>query len=321
MTISVCMGTYNGEKFITEQLECLHKQTRQPDEVILCDDGSGDKTVELIEAFLREHQLHNWKLIQNEKNLGYPENFYRVMEKCTCDVVFLADQDDIWVTEKLEKMAEILETTPECRIVSCKFGLIDAQGESIHALMNPSVSHESAKLTAIGLKQVFGKYEWPGMVLAYRRDWLQKKMEERKLDAGLQIPHDICICSLAAEENGFYQIDQVLAFHRRHDNNTAKEEHRVSKLLNKSRKVEEILKYNQMLYEFREKGVLVQPDSLEILSRKIVSMEGRLEALLSGKRRKVLANAWRQRKYTRAATLVCDLKIVGDKQFDNSAYL
>ena len=80
MRISVCMGVYNGEKYIKEQLESIRLQTRQPDEVILCDDRSTDTTCQVVDEYLTEHsELTGWSFLHNEKNLGYPENFYHVM--------------------------------------------------------------------------------------------------------------------------------------------------------------------------------------------------------------------------------------------------
>ena len=84
MRISVCMGVYNGEKYIKEQLESIRLQTRQPDEVILCDDRSTDTTCQVVDEYLTEHsELTGWSFLHNEKNLGYPENFYHVMDCCT----------------------------------------------------------------------------------------------------------------------------------------------------------------------------------------------------------------------------------------------
>ena len=76
MTISVCMCTYNGEKYILPQLESIHAQTVAPDEVIICDDNSTDQTVSIIRDFIKEHGLEDtWSLHCNEENKGYPGNF------------------------------------------------------------------------------------------------------------------------------------------------------------------------------------------------------------------------------------------------------
>lgn len=312
MTISLCMGIYNGEKYIEEQLNSILRQTRKADEVILCDDGSTDGTVEAVRGFIERNGLgDNWKLYCNQKNRGYPGNFYYAMSLCTMDAVFLADQDDIWAATKLERMCNVLEQHPEAKLAACKFGLIDSADEKIHALMSPSHSLGTGKLQQIGLFDIFYKYEWPGMVLAYRNAWYLEWEKRHGGHENLQIPHDIFLCAMAAEEGAFLQLDAELAYHRRHEDNTAAEEHRIGKLLQKDRKLWEIEKYLRMLQEFEKCQVLQTAEGKRILRGKIHAMEGRYEALQSGKISQVLRRAFRDRRYVRIATVVCDLLIVG----------
>ena len=117
--ISVCMGIYNGEKYIAQQLQSIMNQTRKADEVILCDDRSTDNTVKIAEKFIEENELADtWKIHQNIQNKGYPYNFYYVMGLCKGDIVFLADQDDVWDVHKIEKMSHIMETHEEIQLLA-----------------------------------------------------------------------------------------------------------------------------------------------------------------------------------------------------------
>lgn len=314
MTVSVCMGVYNGERYIEEQLKSILSQTRQADEVILCDDNSTDKTVEIIRNFIKHYDLQNkWKLYKNEVNKGYPGNFYYAMKLAAGDIVFLADQDDVWHEKKLELMCQAFEEDRDAVALSCKFGLINGEGKNIHTLMSPTHSTGTGKLRDVTLREVFYKCQWPGMVLAYRNEWYKRRVEPLTLvkEGGfLQIPHDFLICATAAEEDGFRQMDSELAFHRRHDQNTGKEEHHISKLLDKQRKQEEIEDYLEILKNFDTAGILKTPEGREAHRQKTVSMQGRLKALQSGKISAVLHNAWENRKEVRIATIVCDLLIV-----------
>ena len=80
MTVSVAIALYNGSRFIEEQLDSLRTQTVMPNEVIMCDDGSTDNTVEIVKAYIEKYNLQeNWKIYINEKNLGYAKNFYHAM--------------------------------------------------------------------------------------------------------------------------------------------------------------------------------------------------------------------------------------------------
>ena len=78
MKISVAMCTYNGETYILEQLKSIINQTKQVDEIIICDDCSSDQTTTLVENALNNTSI-NYKLIKNEKNMGFKKNFYKVL--------------------------------------------------------------------------------------------------------------------------------------------------------------------------------------------------------------------------------------------------
>lgn len=315
MTTSVCMGIYNGEKFIEKQLFSIFCQTKRPEEVILVDDGSTDATVHIVQQFIDKYGLKDtWKLIVNAENKGYPQNFYYAMSLCTQEVVFLADQDDIWDAKKLEKMCAVLEVFDTAKAVCCKFGLVDEKENNIRTIMRPTFSHGTDTVRNISVKDVFYKCEWPGMVLAYRREWYSQCLAEwqsrQRIPEKITIPHDLLICVWAAEAEGFVQMDEELAWHRRHENNAGGEEHRVKRLLNKDRKLREIENYCHILDFFGENKVLFTENGRAALRTKKDSMEGRYEALVSGKIGKVLENAWIRRKEIRLATLLCDVMIV-----------
>ena len=104
---SVAMCTYNGARFIGEQLASIAAQTRLPDELVVCDDRSTDRTVECIREFVRNAPFPV-RLIQNEKNLGSTKNFERAIDLCTGDFIALADQDDVWLPEKLHRLESAL---------------------------------------------------------------------------------------------------------------------------------------------------------------------------------------------------------------------
>lgn len=309
MKVSVCMATYNGAKYIGQQLESILCQSRQPDEVILCDDGSADETVQIIQKFIGDNGLGDtWKLYQNAQNRGYPGNFYYAMGLCSGEVVFLADQDDLWHREKLGHMCRVFADHPEASVVCCKLSLIDGEGADIHSIMAPTrETNKQGKegLRRVGIEDVFYKCEWPGMVMAYRREWYQRRQR-----GSSKIPHDFLICARAAEEGGFYQMDEILACHRRHDSNAGGEEHRLNRLLQRERKLKEVRDYLQILQAFAGEDVLQTEAGKAALRRKTASMQGRYEALRSGRLGQVLRNAGRHWRETRFKTLVCDVLIV-----------
>ena len=306
MTVSVCMGTYNGETYIEQQLNTILRQTKAPEEVILCDDGSTDNTVSIIERFIRKNGLDGkWKLYRNKINKGYPSNFYYACSLCNEEIVFLADQDDLWKNDKIEKMCRVMEKNPGAKSVCCKFNLMDEKEQEIHSIMAPTHAHETGEVRNVPVEEIFYKCQWPGMVMAYRRDWYESWTK-----GNYQIPHDFLIAARAAEEGGFFQLDETLAYHRRHDHNTGGEEHHIRKLLNRDRKLKEIRDYLQILQQFLKEEVLATHTAKLLLNRKTTVMQQREAALQSGRISAVIKNAWKNRKYVRLATAVCDVIIV-----------
>ena len=92
MKKSLVIAVYNGEKYLIEQLNSVLNQTEKLDEVILIDDLSTDQSFNIIKKFIEQNNLSTWKLIKNEKNLGYKGNFRKGLELVSGDVIFLSDQ-------------------------------------------------------------------------------------------------------------------------------------------------------------------------------------------------------------------------------------
>jgi glycosyltransferase involved in cell wall biosynthesis len=101
------MCTYNGARFVGEQLASIAAQTRPPDELVVCDDRSTDETLECIREFARTAPFAV-RVFENEKNIGSTKNFERAIELCEGDFIAVADQDDVWLPEKIQRLEEIL---------------------------------------------------------------------------------------------------------------------------------------------------------------------------------------------------------------------
>lgn len=96
--VSVVMTTYNGQKYLREQMDSLREQTMPIDEVIIMDDCSTDHTPDLVSAYIKEYDLKGWNLVQNEQNQGWKKNFKSGFDLATGNYIFPCDQDDIWHT-------------------------------------------------------------------------------------------------------------------------------------------------------------------------------------------------------------------------------
>ncbi|MEK7198913.1 MAG: glycosyltransferase, partial [Bacteroidota bacterium] len=106
--ISVVMATYNGERFLSEQLESILSQSYPNIEMIVVDDGSVDSTVALVESYIKRYPAI--RLYVNEENLGYIKNFEKGMLLANGEYIALSDQDDIWRKDKLALLMERIGT-------------------------------------------------------------------------------------------------------------------------------------------------------------------------------------------------------------------
>ena len=109
--ISVAMAVYNGERFILEQLKSLAHQTHLPDEMVVSDDCSTDRTVRIVTEFAR-HAPFSIKVLTNDKNVGCTKNYERAIRDCSGDVIFLCDCDDVWYPRKIAIMERAFKTQP-----------------------------------------------------------------------------------------------------------------------------------------------------------------------------------------------------------------
>lgn len=99
--ISIALCTYNGETYLREQLNSFLQQTLVPYEVVACDDSSSDATIEILEEFSRTAPFQV-RIFRNERNLGVIKNFSKAASLCTGEYVAFSDQDDIWLSDRLE---------------------------------------------------------------------------------------------------------------------------------------------------------------------------------------------------------------------------
>lgn len=129
--ISVVLATYNGSRFLREQLDSLFSQTYLNVEVLVVDDHSTDDTVTILKEY--QHRYPSMRLFVNESNLGYVRNFEKGLSLATGEWIATSDQDDIWHHEKLTRLAE---EKGACPAIYCNSELIDSHGKSLGIKMS-----------------------------------------------------------------------------------------------------------------------------------------------------------------------------------------
>lgn len=308
MTTAVAIALYNGARFIEQQLDSIRLQTQKPDRVVLCDDGSKDDTVAIVKNYIAKYGLEgSWQLHENSENLGYIRNFYRAISLCDGELVFLSDQDDVWKADKIEKMTAIMESDPKINLLSCRYGIIDAHGEEQHSVVERAAK-EDGSLKPVSVQDIMTAYRWPGMLMCLRKAFFEKLLPDI---GNSPVPHDLMFAACAADRDSFYEYNYVGAYHRRHDNNVAREEHRVFKLLNLERKLTDISVTKKHWRDLLDATTPIDQTSREIIRQRLTLLEKREKALLDRSLSQVL------RIYKedggvllRKASLICDLWLV-----------
>lgn len=128
MKLSVAMCTYNGARFIEEQLQSILDQELPVNEIVVCDDGSKDETLTIVQKIAKDYPNVEWNIQQNSPNLGVTKNFEKAISLCTGDIVFLSDQDDIWRKDKTRVVNKYFETHPDKSVVFTNADIVDSFG-------------------------------------------------------------------------------------------------------------------------------------------------------------------------------------------------
>ena len=126
MKISVALATYNGGRFLNDQLQSIAAQDRRPDELVVCDDGSSDETPAMLWKFAATCPFEV-RLEMNGRHLGAGGNFSRAVASCRGDVIALCDQDDVWLPAKLARLESAFAADTRTGFVFSDATLIDAE--------------------------------------------------------------------------------------------------------------------------------------------------------------------------------------------------
>ena len=181
--ISVCIATYNGEKYIKEQLLSILSQIGIEDEVIVSDDGSVDHTIDIVNS-LHDHRIH---IIKGPQLHSPTLNFENALKVAKGDYIFLADQDDVWKKEKVKTCLHELENHSDCIVSDAE--ITDSQ---LHVIFKSLF--KLLKIRNNKYYNVLWKNGYTGCCMAFKR-----KILEYALPFPKDIPmHDIWIGNVAA---------------------------------------------------------------------------------------------------------------------------
>lgn len=214
MRVSIALCTYNGERYLVEQLESIGAQTRPPDELVVFDDVSTDRTVGIAKAFAEKARFPV-RITVNPGNLGSTANFAAAIAACSGDVIALSDQDDAWEPSKLERIAGRFEADPDLDLLFSDALIVDEAMNPTGARLWDTVGFDRGEQAAFGAgaaADVLLKHNVvTGATMAIR---------SRILPAVLPVPpswvHDGWIALVAAAAGRIGCIPEPLVRYRRH---------------------------------------------------------------------------------------------------------
>lgn len=239
--ISVVIATYNGEQFLGKQLDSIIKQTYQNLEIIIVDDQSTDNTVAIVKAYAEKYP--KIKLVANEQNLGYVENFEKGFLLANGNLIAPCDQDDIWYHNKLEIL---LQQLGDHEIVYCNSELIDKNGEKLHKNLS-DFKHLRSFDNCLNYTI--------GNTAAGHAMLIKKEVITRCIPFPTMIPHDFWLGFVATCVGPIKYYDKVLVQYRQHSSNVfgavkvAGEKKAIRKKNNKTTQQKLARQKMQLLYE------------------------------------------------------------------------
>ena len=133
LSTSIALCTYNGERFLQAQLDSLLAQAQRPDQIVIRDDVSTDRTLDILRAFVPVAEALGIAvdLQVNAVNSGYRLNFDGALRACTGEVIFLCDHDDVWHADKVSRFCAEFDARPDLLALHCDAELIDGDGKAL----------------------------------------------------------------------------------------------------------------------------------------------------------------------------------------------
>lgn len=221
MKCSIIISTYNGENYITEQLQSIRQQTCQPDEVLIFDDCSTDNTVKIIRSFITDNLLNGWELTINKSNKGWMKNFIDGLSMVNGDLIFLCDQDDIWMPEKISKTKEIMAQNNKIELLISNYIKFYENGNEKIGFNIPTL------IKRIDLDASFMDIKCPGCCYCVRKNLVDMCIPYWQKD----FPHDALFWRTAIFRQTAYLYKYPLIKWRQHKNSTFAVQSRINRNL------------------------------------------------------------------------------------------
>ena len=211
------MCTYNGARYVGEQLESIGRQTRPPDELVVCDDRSSDETVRIIEQFTSSAGFPV-RMHVNSQNLGSTKNFEKAITLCEGELISLADQDDVWVPNKLEILEKAFELAPATGLVFSDAEVVDKNLRPLGVRLWMAIGFTEETRRKLrrnsALDLLITGWTVTGATMAFRSRFRSIALP---IPDDLPLIHDGWIAAIIAAVAEVSWIEQPLVMYRQHD--------------------------------------------------------------------------------------------------------
>ena len=218
-TVSVALASYNGAKYLREQLDSIARQTYLPSELVICDDGSSDRTLAIVEEFSGTANFQV-RLYRNDERLGHRRNFLKCANLCRGDLIAFCDQDDIWLKDKLAVQSAHFERSSSTLMSYHNATLVDQTGRTLLRKLYRDTNVRFLRLD--NTNKYMMSY---GFTQMFRRDlllfssFMPQTMNRFVPDEIMT--HDHWFCLLALIFGQVHYDPACLALYRRHAENAA----------------------------------------------------------------------------------------------------
>lgn len=217
MKTCVVISTYNGCKYVLEQLESIKNQSIKVDGVFIIDDCSKDNTYNLIQNYIKKNNLKNWKVTVNKKNVGWKDNFINIIKTVSSeyDIIFLCDQDDIWHKDKVKKMITCFINDNGLALLVTDY---DVKYENKNINKQKKICLGIKKYQRIKFSPRTLNIRRPGCTMAVKRDFAQQHIN---LYYKKGLAHDKFLWQCAICKNGIGYLKEKLLIYRRSINSAS----------------------------------------------------------------------------------------------------
>lgn len=215
MKLSIALCTYNGEPFLREQLASIREQTRLPDELVVCDDASSDRSASIAREFAQQVPFRV-RVEVNEVNLRSTRNFAKAIGLCSGDAIVPADQDDVWLPHKLATLEAALAADPKLGFVFSNAEVVDERLKPLDYTLWDAIrfwpQEQERFRRGRAFEALLRRYRVTGATMAFRAAYR---------DLVLPIPaewvHDAWIALLIAAVAPCAPVEEPLIRYRQHD--------------------------------------------------------------------------------------------------------